>query len=156
MTGTPIENRIDELYSIVDFIDPQRLGPLFLFNREYYELDDRGRPLGYRNLDKLRRKVSPVLLRRRKSEVETELPSRTDRNHFVAMAPSQREAYADHEAQVARLAAIAKRRPLTKQEQDKRGWGSTSRPPASSSTATCRGTRRNLSSASPGAGASTR
>jgi hypothetical protein len=119
LTGTPIENRIDELYSIVDFIDPQVLGPLFLFNREYYCFDERGRPEGYRNLDKLRERVRPLLLRRRKADVETELPSRTDRNLFVPMAASQQLAYEDHEMQVARLAAAAKRRPLTKQEQDK-------------------------------------
>ena len=119
LTGTPIENRIDELYSIVDFIDPQVLGPLFRFNREYYELDERGHPAGYRNLDDLRRRIAPLLVRRRKADVESELPSRTDRNLFVGMAPSQSTAYADHEANVARLASIAKRRVLTKQEQDK-------------------------------------
>ena len=58
LTGTPIENRIDEIYSIVNFIDPAALGPLFRFNREFYELDERGRPEGYRNLDKLHASAS--------------------------------------------------------------------------------------------------
>jgi len=119
LTGTPLENRIDEIYSIVNFIDPAALGPLFRFNREFYDLDDRGRPEGYRNLDRLRDRIRPHMIRRRKADVETELPSRTDRNHFVPMAPSQREAYRDHEAAVARLVYVAKRRPLTKREQDK-------------------------------------
>jgi superfamily II DNA/RNA helicase len=45
LTGTPIENRIDELYSIVDFLDPKSLlGPLFRFNREFYQFDEKGRP----------------------------------------------------------------------------------------------------------------
>ncbi|MFA6289713.1 MAG: SNF2-related protein, partial [Opitutaceae bacterium] len=44
LTGTPIENRIDELRSIVDYLDPALLGPLFRFNRDYYTFDDKGRP----------------------------------------------------------------------------------------------------------------
>jgi len=39
LTGTPIENRIDELYSIVDFLDPSLLGPLFRFNRAFYQFN---------------------------------------------------------------------------------------------------------------------
>lgn len=119
LTGTPIENRIDELHSIINFIDPAVLGPLFRFNREFYELDERGRPTGYKNLDKLYERIRPLMIRRRKADVEDELPSRSDRTLFVPLGPSQRSAYEDREAQVARLAQQAKRRPLTREEQDK-------------------------------------
>ena len=58
LTGTPIENRIDELYSIVQYLDPELVGPLFRFNRDFYQLDERGRPVNYQNLAELRRRVA--------------------------------------------------------------------------------------------------
>ncbi len=119
LTGTPLENRIDELYSILEFLNPALFGPLFRFNREFYQLDERGRPKGFQNLDQLHQRIRPVMLRRRKAEVETELPERTERQFFVPLAPAQRAAYQDHEGQVARLLSLAKRRPLTQQEQEK-------------------------------------
>jgi superfamily II DNA or RNA helicase len=119
LTGTPIENRIDELHSLMDFLDPRVLGPLFRFNRDFYQLDERGRPEGYCNLDRLQDRIGPYLLRRRKADVETELPDRTDRTLFVPLGPSQKTEYANHHEVVARLAAQAKRRPLSPQEQEK-------------------------------------
>src|ERR1051325_993188 len=77
LTGTPIENRIDELHSLMDFLDPTALGPLFRCSREFYERDERGRPAGYRNLHQLHERIAPHMLRRRKADVETELPDRT-------------------------------------------------------------------------------
>lgn len=116
LTGTPLENRIDELYSIVQYLDPELLGPLFRFNREFYVLDDRGRPTNYQNLAALRERVTPVMLRRRKADVETELPGRTVTNYFVAMADEQRARYEEYEKKAARLLAKARQRPLRPEE----------------------------------------
>jgi hypothetical protein len=119
LTGTPIENRIDELYSIVQYLDPELLGPLFRFNRDFYELDERGRPINYKNLGQLRERVRPLMLRRRKQDVETELPGRTVKTFFVAMAEEQKLRYDDYQARAARLIAIAQNRPLTQTEFEK-------------------------------------
>ena len=116
LTGTPLENRIDEIYSIVEFLDPDLLGPLFRFNREYYELDAKGRPAGYRNLERLADRIAPVMLRRRREEVESQLPSRMTKTFFVPMTDAQLAVYEDFEFRARRIAARAHSRPLTKEE----------------------------------------
>jgi superfamily II DNA or RNA helicase len=123
LTGTPLENRIDDLYSIVQFLDPGIFGPLFHFNRDFYELDDSGRPVSYQNLGELHRRLKPILLRRRKEEVEDQLPPRTINTYFVAMHPEQTTRYAEYRARVARLLTQARRRPLSPEEFEKlQGW----------------------------------
>lgn len=119
LTGTPVENRIDEVYSIVQYLDPEILGPLFRFNREFYRLDERGRPVDYQNLAELHRRLGPVMLRRRKAEVEAQLPGRTVKTYFVPMAEEQKLRYEDYRVPAQRLASIAQKRPLTKEEFDK-------------------------------------
>ena len=119
LTGTPVENRIDELYSIVQFLDPEIFGPLFRFNRDFYELDERGRPIDYKNLAMLRERAAPLMLRRRKADVERELPGRTVKTYFVAMAEEQRARYEDYRLPAARLIAMAQKRPLRKEEFDR-------------------------------------
>ena len=54
LSGTPLENRLDELYSVVQFIDDRRLGPAFRFFHRHRVVDEKGKVLGYKNLDQLR------------------------------------------------------------------------------------------------------
>ncbi len=113
LTGTPLENRIDEVYSIAQYLDPDLLGPLFRFNRRYYVLDDRGRPVSLKHLDELHRRIGTVMLRRRKDDIEQELPDRVVNNFYLPMTEVQADRYADYEAMVVRLASIARSRPLS-------------------------------------------
>lgn len=119
LTGTPVENRIDEIYSIAQFLDPHLFGPLFRFNRDFYQLDERGHAIGYKNLDKLHERLRPLMLRRRKNDVEGQLPGRTVKNYFVAMHPEQTARYDEYKMRVARLTQLARRRPLKKEEMER-------------------------------------
>ncbi len=51
LTGTPLENRLEELISIVQFVDQHRLGPTWRLLDEHQLRDDAGRVIGYRALD---------------------------------------------------------------------------------------------------------
>jgi superfamily II DNA or RNA helicase len=119
LTGTPPEERIDELYSLVSFLDPSVFGPLFRFNREFYEFDENGRPRGCRNLDKLRERVRPLLLRRRKADVASELPNRSERTFLVPLGDRQRSASRAREAVVNKLLAGQHRRPLPAAQRER-------------------------------------
>lgn len=118
LTGTPIENRIDEIYSITEFLNPAIFGPLFRFNRDFYLFDENGKPQGYQNLGLMREKLKPIVLRRRKSEVETELPERTDETRFIELTSGQRQEHDEFAMEVKRLLARAQKRPLRKEEHE--------------------------------------
>lgn len=119
LTGMPLESRIDELYSLVSFLDPSIFGPLFRFNREFYDFDERGRPRGFRNLEKLRARIRPIVLRRRKEDVQTELPPRIERTFLVPLSDGQRAEYTRRSGHVARLLASHRRKALAPAGQDR-------------------------------------
>src|SRR5262249_38466794 len=103
LTGTPLENKLEELYSIVQFVDDRRLGPAFQFLHDHRVLDAEGKLLGYRNLDKIREKLAPSLLRRTRAEVLSQLPERTDNTVYVEMAEAQRGPYVEQQVTLAQL-----------------------------------------------------
>ncbi len=68
LTGTPLENKLEDVYSIVQFLDPHLLGPFWIFTAEHFMLskDKKGKILGYRNLELLAQKLKPLVIRRKK------------------------------------------------------------------------------------------
>jgi superfamily II DNA or RNA helicase len=122
LTGTPLENRLDELYSIFQFLDPRILGPLWNFNDRFFQVEEREngtyKVLGYQNLDELRTTIGPYVIRRTRDEVLRDLPDRVDNNFFVEMTDPQWNAYNEFKENVAKLVTIAKRRPLTPKERE--------------------------------------
>lgn len=105
LTGTPIENRIEELHSIMEFVDQRNLGPLYRFVEMHRIVDEGGKVVGYKDLHKIRESLKHVFMRRKKDEVLKQLPERRDKNFFV---PMTKEQYLLHDEQmelVARLVA---------------------------------------------------
>jgi len=105
LTGTPLENRLEELMSIVQFVDQHRLGPTFRFLHDHQILDEFGKVVGYRNLDSIGRTLAPVLIRRRKEQVLRQLPERLEKRFFVPMTPQQMQHHEDNREIVGRLVA---------------------------------------------------
>src|ERR1700686_4666518 len=89
LTGTPLENKLEELVSIVQFVDQHRLGPTWKLLHEHQVKDEAGRVTGYTRLEKIGQTLAPVMIRRRKSEVLRQLPVRTDQNLLVPMTEMQ-------------------------------------------------------------------
>ena len=89
LTGTPLENKLEELISIVQFIDQHRLGPTWKLLHEHQLRDDAGRVTGYTGLEKIGETLAPIMIRRRKSDVLLQLPGRTDQNLLVPMTDRQ-------------------------------------------------------------------
>ncbi|MGH9631497.1 MAG: DEAD/DEAH box helicase [Bryobacteraceae bacterium] len=103
LTGTPLENKLEELFSVVEFVDGRRLGPAFRFLHEHRMEDEKGHLLGYRGLDRIRGQLAPVLLRRTRQEVLKELPERTDQVFHVPLTDEQAEPYFEQNDILAQL-----------------------------------------------------
>src|SRR5262249_40362797 len=73
LTGTPLENRLEELVSIVQFVDRFRLGPTFKLLHEHQVRDDVGKVVGYQHLDRIGKTLEPILMRRQKDQVLDQL-----------------------------------------------------------------------------------
>ncbi len=90
-TGTPIENRLEELWNLFRFINPGLLGSREKFNSRF------ATPIEDKNDDEARERlkalVHPFMLRRLKREVLTELPPRTEITHMVEFEPEEAAFY---------------------------------------------------------------
>jgi superfamily II DNA or RNA helicase len=90
LTGTPIENRLSEFWSIFDFVSPNMLGSLKSFEETY------GRPIERGDLEAAQRlgaAVRPFIKRRTKKEVEKDLPSKIEQEIIVPLADEQAKLY---------------------------------------------------------------
>jgi superfamily II DNA or RNA helicase len=117
LTGTPMENRIDELASIVEWVDDMALEPKWRLGAFHsIRADGRREVVGARNLDTIRDRLRHCMTRRIRQEVLDQLPPRTDTRVPVEMTPAQID---EHDAllqPILVLVQISLKRPLTQAE----------------------------------------
>ena len=90
LTGTPIENRLSEIWSIFEFVSPGLLGPLQKFEEKFARPIDQG---DSKQAARLRSTIHPFILRRTKLEVVKDLPPKLEVDKIVDLPPEQRAIY---------------------------------------------------------------
>ena len=95
LSGTPLENKLEELYSVMEFADNFCLGPFWRFKAENIVCDETGKVLGYQNLNRVGDMARQRLVRRTKKQVALQMPKRQDKILLVPMTKEQRE---DHDS----------------------------------------------------------
>jgi SNF2 family DNA or RNA helicase len=93
ITGTPIENSIVDMFSILEFLDPMIFGSIASFKKRYIKETPWGAQTGTNKSDELRRKLAPVVLRREKQYVLTELPPYTENEEPCELIGGQKKLY---------------------------------------------------------------
>ena len=93
LSGTPVENRLSEFWSIMDFVNKGYLGGLTKFNEEF------GKPIqqerDQQKLEQFKRITSPFLLRRVKTDksIISDLPDKIENNQFCTLTSDQTALY---------------------------------------------------------------
>ena len=91
LTGTPIENKLEDLYSIVSFLDPGFFGSWYDFDTRYIKREGQWKTIvGYNKLDEIRAMMPRIMLRRLKEEVMPSLPLLTLQNYYIEPNPRER------------------------------------------------------------------
>jgi hypothetical protein len=118
LTGTPLENRLEELATLLDWVDDTALAPKWRLAPWHtaWGNERSNERLGARHLGTLRERLAPCLLRRVRREVLSQLPPRSDTRVPVEMTGPQREEHDARIVPIARLLQIGRRRPLRQPE----------------------------------------
>jgi len=97
LTGTVLENGLMDLFNVMKFINKDIFGSnAVTFRARYCEMDSWGQKVvGYKNLDEIAKKLSYVMLRRRKRDVLNDLPEKTVKDVYIEMSPLERKVYTE-------------------------------------------------------------
>jgi SNF2 family DNA or RNA helicase len=100
LTGTPLENQLMELFTIMKFIDSRALGknPI-AFRDRYVVLDRFGGIAGYQKVPEVARKIAAITLRRTKKQALSQLPPLVVQDRWLELTDTQRSIYKELQGQ---------------------------------------------------------
>ena len=88
LSGQPVENRPEELFSIMEFVDPEVLGSFHKFDRTFIVRDGYGRPTRYRNLNLISQRLGPAMYRKSREDIAEWLPEMIELEMPVVLDPA--------------------------------------------------------------------
>ena len=104
LSGTPLENKLEELYANMELVDQFCLGPYYKFKEEHILLDqETGKVIGYKNLNAIGEQIREQLLRRTKKGVRLQLPKRSDQYLLVPMTSAQADYHAEYKWELTKI-----------------------------------------------------
>ena len=104
LSGTPLENKLEELYANMELVDQFCLGPYYKFKEEHILLDqETGKIIGYRNLNAIGEQIREKLLRRTKKGVQLQLPKRSDQYLLVPMTSAQADYHTEFKWELTKI-----------------------------------------------------
>ncbi len=105
ITGTPLENKLLDLYSIVQFVDQNFLTPQWEFSYQHCIFDTKykNKINGYYNLQNLKKRLNTILIRREKQEVFEQLPNVIQKDVFVSLSNEQANLHSSFARGIAKI-----------------------------------------------------
>jgi SNF2 family DNA or RNA helicase len=88
LSGQPLENKPEELFSIMEFIDPDVLGSFVKWDRTFIVRDTWGRPQRYRNLHLIQKRLGPAMYRKSREDIKEWLPEKIEIEMPVVLDPA--------------------------------------------------------------------